>query len=101
MFPVELHSLVENKTKVMGNVELADTIKALAQSCIKQRKDLYQAQEEIKSALIKDFGLEWFEKSGEAVNFIIENEYAHYERLSLPAFDMAQYRKDLKLGVMY
>ena len=51
---------------------------------------------------------EWYEKSGEAVNFVIENEYAHAERTSLPAFDMKQYEKDMKQyekdmkqGVMY
>ncbi len=94
-------SLVDNKTKIMGNIELADKIKEMAKACLEQGKDLYEAQEELKTLLIKESGLEWYEKSGEAVNFIIENEYAHAERTSLPAFDMKQYEKDRKQGVMY
>lgn len=94
-------SLVDNQTKVMGNIELADKLKKMVKLCINEGKDLYHVQEEIKTLLIKDFGLNWYEKSGEAVNFIIENEYAHKERASLPAFDMKQYESDTKRGVMY
>lgn len=96
-----LLSLVDNKTKIMGNIELANKIKEMTKIYLKQGKDLYEAQEKLKILLQKELGLEWYEKSGEAVNFVIENEYAHAERTSLPAFDMKQYEKDMKQGVMY
>lgn len=94
-------SLVDNQTKIMGNIELANKIKKMVKIYINEGKDLYHAQEEIKTLLIKDFGLNWYEKSGEAVNFIVENEYAHKEREVLPAFDMKRYESDMKRGVMY
>lgn len=94
-------SLVDNKTKVMGNIELAGKIEEMVKVCIAQEKDLYQTQEYLKTLLIKDLGVEWYEKSGEAVNFIIENEYAHNERVSCPYFDMKQYQNDMRRGVLY
>lgn len=96
-----LSSLVDNETKIMGNIELANKIKEMTKVYLKQGKDLYEAQEKVKTLLLKELGLEWYEKSGEAVNFIIENEYAHAERASLPAFDIKQFEKDMKQGVMY
>ena len=54
--------------------------------------------QQIENLLIKKFGIAWYNKSGTAVNFIIENEYAHIERSSLPAFDMEQYKKDVESG---
>lgn len=40
-------------------------------------------------------------KSGEAVNFIIENEYANDERMVLPVFDARRYEEDQKSNIMY
>lgn len=94
-------SLVDNRTSLQGNIELAHKIEKMAQTFIERGKDLYQAQDEIKSLLIKDFGCEWYEKSGEAVNFIIENEYAHDERESIPLFDARAYEEDIKRNVLY
>lgn len=94
-------SLVDNKTKIMGNIKLANRIKETTKVYLKQGKDLYEAQEKLKTSLVKELGLEWYKRSGEAVNFIIENEYAHAERASLPAFDIEQYKEDIKKGIMY
>lgn len=94
-------SLVSNKTKIMGNIELAGEIEKITKECIKEGKDLYNTQEQIENLLIKKFGIAWYNKSGAAVNFIIENEYAHLERSYLPAFDMEQYKKDIETGVLY
>lgn len=73
-----LLSLIDNKTKIMGNIELANKIKEMTKVYLKQGKDLYEAQEKLKTLLLKELGLEWYEKSGDAVNYIIENEYSFY-----------------------
>lgn len=85
----------------MGNIELANKIKEMAKVYLKQGKDLYEAQEKFKTLLLKELGLEWYEKSGEAVNFIVENEFSDAERASLPTFDIKQYEKDMREGVIY
>lgn len=94
-------SLVDSRTKIMGNIGLANKIKSMARMCINQNKDLYHAQEEINSLLVKEFGKDWYEKSGEAVNFLIENEYSHKERETLCSFDMKQYTTDINRGILY
>lgn len=94
-------SLVRNKTKVMGNVELATEIEEHVKDYIEKGCDLYHCQELIKAELTERFGVDWYERSGEAVNFLIENWYANEERHHLPAFDMNQYKYDLAHGVLY
>lgn len=94
-------SLVNNKVKMMGNLPLASKIEEMVKDFINQNKSLYQAQEEIKALLVKDFGDEWYDKSGEAINYIIENEYANIERNKLPALDIKQYEFDIRHGVLY
>lgn len=101
--PTYLHSisLVSGSTKIMGNLELANKIEKLTREYITQGKNLYQSQESIKAILIKEYGDEWYNKSGEAINYIIENEYANIERKKSPIFDKKQYEYDMKHGVLY
>lgn len=94
-------SLMNNKTKIMGNIDFANKIAEITKIYLRQGLSLYDAQEKLKNTLLEKFGANWYEKSGEAVNFIIENEYANAERIALPAFDVRQYEKDRKLNVMY
>lgn len=94
-------SLMDNKTKIMGNIDFANKIAEITKIYLRQGLSLYDAQEKLKNTLLEKFGANWYEKSGEAVNFIIENEYANAERIGLPAFDVRQYEKDRKLNVMY
>lgn len=49
-----LLSLVDNKTKIMGNIELANKIKEMTKIYLKQGKDLYEAQEKLKILLLKE-----------------------------------------------
>lgn len=91
-------SLIENKTKMMGNLELAEKIKKIVQEYIENGKNLYQTQDELKKALIRDFNEEWYKRSGEAINYIIENEYANIEREESA---MKQYEAEMKLSIMY
>lgn len=94
-------SLMDNKTKIMGNIDFANKIAEITKIYLRQGLSLYDAQEKLKNTLLEKFGANWYEKSGEAVNFIIENEYANAERIALLAFDVRQYEKDRKLNVMY
>lgn len=94
-------SLMDNKIKIMGNIDFANKIAEITKIYLRQGLSLYDAQEKLKNTLLEKFGANWYEKSGEAVNVIIENEYANAERIALPAFDVRQYEKDRKLNVMY
>lgn len=94
-------SLMDNKTKIKGNIDCANKIAEITKMYLRQGLNLYDAQEKLKNTLLEKFGEDWYERSCEAVNFIIENEYANAERIALPAFDVRQYEKDRKLNVMY
>ena len=94
-------SLVENKIQVHGNVELAkDLIAMIRKKCIGSF-ELYEAQEYIHNYCVDTYGANFYEKSSEAIQYIVENEYCHIERNKQPAFDMKQYEKDMRSGVMY
>ena len=94
-------SLVENKTKIMGNTLLANQIREIVKLYINHNKDLYETQSRINAALISRFGIDWYERSKEAVNFIVKNEFAHKEREKHPFFDKRQYEADIKSRKMY
>lgn len=94
-------SLLDGYVKVLGNVGLAEKIIFDAKSYVNKDIDLYTAQKEIKIKLISEHGEEWYEKSVEAVNYLIENEYCELERDKLPFFDKKSYEKDIQSGVMY
>lgn len=66
-------SLLNGKEKIMGNLEAAGLVENMAFECIKNNIELYDAQEQIKAILINKYGAEWYERSGEAINYIIEN----------------------------
>ncbi len=94
-------SLLNGKEKLMGNTEVAGLIENMAFECIKNDIELYDAQEQIKAILINKYGAEWYEQSGEAINYIIENRYCDKERVRNPLFDNEQYGFDVTHGVLY
>lgn len=94
-------SLLNGKEKLMGNTEVAGLIENMAFECIKNDIELYDAQEQIKAILINKYGAEWYEQSGEAINYIIENKYCDKERARNPLFDEEQYNFDVTHGVLY
>ena len=104
MFPPEYFkqtSLLDGKVKIMGNTEVAESIENMALECIKNDVELYAAQEQIKTILINKYGIEWYERSGEAVNYIIENKYCDEERARNPVFDKKKYDFDVAHNVLY
>ena len=62
-------SLMDNKTKIMGNIDFANKIAEITKIYLRQGLSLYDAQEKLKNTLLEKFGANWYEKSGEAVNF--------------------------------
>lgn len=94
-------NLLNGKEKLMGNLEVAGLIENMAFECIKNDIELYDAQEQIKAILINKYGAEWYEQSGEAINYIIENRYCDKERVRNPLFDNEQYDFDVTHGVLY
>lgn len=88
-------SLVNGKEKLMGNLEAAGLIENMTFECIKNDIELYDAQEQIKTILINKYGTEWYERSGEAINYIVENKYCDKERAGNPLFDKEQYNFDV------
>lgn len=104
MFPPEYFkqtSLLDGKVEIKGNTELAELIENMALECIKNDIELYDAQEQIKAILFNRYGIEWYERSGEAVNYIIENKYCDAERARNPVFDKKRYDFDITHNVLY
>lgn len=104
MFPPEYlrrTSLLNGKEKIIGNLEIAGLIENMTFECIKNDIGLYVAQEQIKTILIDKYGTEWYERSGEAINYIVENKYCDKERARNPLFDKEQYDFDTTHGVLY
>lgn len=94
-------SLLNGKEKLMGNLEVAGLIENMAFECIKNDIGLYAAQEQIKTILIDKYGTEWYERSREAINYIVENKYCDKERARNPLFDKEQYNFDVTHSVLY
>lgn len=82
-------------------LEVAGLIENMAFECIKNDIGLYAAQEQIKAILIDKYGTEWYERSGEAINYIVENKYCDKERVRNPLFDKEQYDFDTTHTVLY
>ena len=104
MFPPEYFkqtSLLNGKVEIKGNTELAELIENMALECIKNDIELYDAQEQIKAILVNRYGIEWYERSGEAVNYIIENKYCDAERARNPVFNKKRYDFDITHNVLY
>ena len=55
----------------------------------------------MKTILIDKYGTEWYERSGEAINYIVENKYCSKERAENPLFDKEQYNFDVTHSVLY
>ena len=104
MFPPDYFrqtSFLNGKVKIMGNTELAELIENTVLECIRNNVELYAAQEQIKIVLINKYGTEWYERSGEAVNYIIENKYCDAEKAKNPVLDKKQYDFDITNNVLY
>lgn len=83
IFPV---SCVQGRTEVNGDVFYAEKLRDWANELAKTT-DLYTAQEKVKQEVIAKHGLDFYEKNGDAINFIVENAFCNMERSKYPAID--------------
>lgn len=95
------NSLLNNKFHIQGNLELYTTLTREINEYILQNYDLYKTQEIIKEKFIKIYGEEFYNKNGNAISFIIENEYCNKERQNNFFFDKSSYKEDIYNGVLY
>ena len=63
--------------------------------------ELYEAQQKMREYCISNYGEEFYERSADAIAFIVENEYCHTERSNNPCTDIKQYEEDMRLGALY
>ena len=61
-----------------GNTKAISYIIHEIAACLTFSFNLYEAQTIIKSRAIQEYGEEWYPANAEAINFIIEDEYADY-----------------------
>lgn len=83
IFPV---SCVQGRTEVNGDVFYAAKLREWSNELAKTT-DLYTAQEKVKQEVIAKHGLDFYEKNGDAINFIVENAFCNMERSKYPAID--------------
>lgn len=71
-------SCLEGYVQIEGDSFLINFIEHEVRNRISIGKDLYETQEQMKDFLIHKYGEDWYLKSGNAINYIIENEYSLY-----------------------
>ena len=71
-------SYLKGYVQIEGDSSLINSIEHEVRNYISIGKDLYETQEQIKDFLIHKYGEDWYLKSGNAINYIIENEYSIY-----------------------
>lgn len=64
--------------KIEGDSFLINSIEQEVKNYISIGKDLYETQEQMKDFLVHKYGEDWYLKSADAINYIIENEYSLY-----------------------
>lgn len=71
-------SYLKGYVQIEVDSSLINSIEHEVRNYISIGKDLYETQEQIKDFLIHKYGKDWYLKSGNAINYIIENEYSIY-----------------------
>lgn len=71
---------------VKGNYKVQKEIKELTEKHISDKVNLYDAQSNIKECIIEKYGTEFYHKSAEAINFIIEAVYSDNQRDRMDAW---------------
>lgn len=73
---IQKETLLSGHVRVHGNKTVIDNIIKMTRLYIGIGKGLYETQELLKQVLTDRYGELWYEDSGEAINYIIENEYS-------------------------
>lgn len=78
---------LNGRYQIDGNETAVSFIEKEASTLISCGTNLYQAQEVISNKVKEAYGVEWYDKNAEAVNFIIEIAYADDLRREQPFID--------------
>lgn len=65
-----------SRYQLSGDLSIAEDIRRMARAACHDHVSLYDAQESIKQMLCEKYGNDWYDRSGEAVQYIIEDAYA-------------------------
>lgn len=106
MFPPEYityNSLTTtlNKEQICGDLALAEKIKEKSTSLATEGYDLYTTTDMIKEQMIKEYGEEFYLKSGAAIHTIVEEVYNNITRHESPLIDKYRMEEDLRTGIVY
>ena len=73
-------STVDSFYKLQGDEEKIQDVQRFVQKSIEGGLALYDTQDSCRNYFCNKYGVEMYEKSAEAVQFLVENEYATLER---------------------
>lgn len=79
MPPAPAGSYLRGLYMAIGNDEAIKVVQELTRQEIAKGTHLYDAQNSIKTILLEKYGEQWYDKSAEAVQFIIEDTYCDAE----------------------
>lgn len=73
---VQKGTILSGLVRIQGNKVAIDDVVKSVRKRIDEGKGLYETEDLLKLELIEKYGKEWFDDNGEAINFIVENEYS-------------------------
>lgn len=73
---VQKGTILSGLVKIQGNKAAIDDVVKSVRKRIDEGKELYETEDLLKLELIEKYGKAWFDDNGEAINFIVENEYS-------------------------
>lgn len=73
---VQKGTILSGLVRIQGNEAAIDDVVKSVRNRIDEGKGLYETEDLLKLELIEKYGKAWFDDNGEAINFIVENEYS-------------------------
>lgn len=73
---VQKGTILSGLVRIQGNKAAVDDVVKSVRKRIDEGKELYETEDLLKLELIEKYGKAWFDDNGEAINFIVENEYS-------------------------
>lgn len=73
---VQKGTILSGLVRIQGNKAAIDDVVKSVRKRIDEGKGLYETEDLLKLELIEKYGKAWFDDNGEAINFIVENEYS-------------------------
>lgn len=73
---VQKGTILSGLVRIQGNKAAIDDVVKSVRKRIDEGKELYETEDLLKLEMIEKYGKAWFDDNGEAINFIVENEYS-------------------------